>query len=72
MEPKGGPWLGADWQLHGGPAAVPSAEELEQFFLEYVEQKRIAEGDLQEAEGEGEGQYFTLLSRSHWERDAVK
>ncbi|XP_066482535.1 TELO2-interacting protein 1 homolog [Tiliqua scincoides] len=60
LEPKGGPLLEAAWQLSGRPAAVPTAEELEQFFLEYVKQKQIAEGDLQDAEDEGKEEQLPL------------
>ncbi|XP_053101165.1 TELO2-interacting protein 1 homolog isoform X2 [Hemicordylus capensis] len=53
---EGGPLPKATGQAEKSPATMPTAEEMEAFFLEYIEQKQIAEGDLPDAEGEEGGE----------------
>ncbi|KAL8179855.1 UNVERIFIED_CONTAM: hypothetical protein K2H54_073612 [Gekko kuhli] len=55
-EENGGPLLGGAGPQEKRPAAVPTAEEMEAFFQEYVWQKRIAEGDLPDEESGEEGE----------------
>ncbi|XP_063003548.1 TELO2-interacting protein 1 homolog [Elgaria multicarinata webbii] len=52
LERGSGPLRGAPWQPENRPPPLPTSEEMEDFFLDYVKQKRIAEGDLAEAEEE--------------------
>ncbi|XP_015278291.1 PREDICTED: TELO2-interacting protein 1 homolog isoform X2 [Gekko japonicus] len=55
-EQDGGPLLGGAGPPEKRPAAVPTAEEMEAFFREYMRQKRIAEGDLPDEEEGEEGE----------------
>nr|XP_060627795.1 TELO2-interacting protein 1 homolog [Anolis sagrei ordinatus] len=52
-EPEGGPWVEATHPREKAPALQPpTAMDMEEFFQEYVKQKRVAEGDLSESEDE--------------------
>ncbi|XP_042317865.1 TELO2-interacting protein 1 homolog isoform X1 [Sceloporus undulatus] len=54
-EQERGPLLGAAQPQEKLPALQPpTAMEMEEFFQEYVKQKRIAEGDISDSEDEGQ------------------
>ncbi|KAH0619335.1 hypothetical protein JD844_019371 [Phrynosoma platyrhinos] len=55
-EQERGPLLGAAQPQEKLPALQPpTAMEMEEFFQEYIKQKRIAEGDFSDSEDEGQG-----------------
>ncbi|XP_061486744.1 TELO2-interacting protein 1 homolog isoform X2 [Rhineura floridana] len=73
LEQEGGPFRGAAGQRDKMPSPPPTAEALEEFFLEYVKEKQIAEGDLSDAEDEGEEvQVPDSKPEAHEESDEVE
>ncbi|XP_054835036.1 TELO2-interacting protein 1 homolog [Eublepharis macularius] len=60
-EQKGGPLTGETEPQERRPAAGPTVEEMEAFFLEYVRQKQVAEGELPDVEDEEQGEHLPDL-----------